>query len=86
MRQQPSATATRLFDILAAQGRRQDWLAEQVGCSQAYVSMMKSGQRPLPDWFVERAARVLGVPVEVLLFDATLSSERTAETEADRVA
>lgn len=81
-------TGTRLFEILAAQGRRQDWLAEQIGCSQSLVSKIKYGQRPIPVWFAERAAAVMGLPENVLFFgpDVTERSDLLPERNFERVA
>lgn len=76
MRQSPVRYhRTILFDVLTAQGRRLDWLADQIGCSQSYLSMMKGGTRPVPGWIAERAARVLHMPVEALFFDRELSHD-----------
>lgn len=68
-------TGTKLFEILEAQGRRQDWLAEQIGCSQSLVSKIKYGQRPIPTWFAERAAAVMGLPESVLFFGPEVTDE-----------
>lgn len=71
---------TRLFEILQAQGRRQNWFARQVGCSQSLLSMIKGGRRPIPEWLPERASAVLGIPVDVLFFDPVLSIDNEPES------
>ncbi len=58
--------ATGLKAVLAAQGRRQDWLARQVGVSEQLISSALSGRRNLTREVAERVANVLGVPFFVV--------------------
>lgn len=55
-------TGSTLSQILRAQGRRQDWFAQQVGVSQATVTRWCAGSHEIADEYVERIAEVLGVP------------------------
>ena len=61
---------THVWTILEARGIRQDWFAEQLGVSQAYVSMLKSGQRRWTPELKEKAAHALMLPESVLFFCA----------------
>lgn len=65
-------TRTTVFEVLDAQGRRMDWLAAQAGCSPSYVSKMRHGAKPIPEWFAHRASEALGLPTNVLFFDLLL--------------
>jgi antitoxin component HigA of HigAB toxin-antitoxin module len=38
---------THIRALIDAQGRRMDWLAEQVGISQSYLTHILAGRRPL---------------------------------------
>lgn len=55
--------AANIRRTLREQGRKQGWLAEQLGLNQSYLSTMLTGQRPISAELVERIAEVLGVPV-----------------------
>ena len=60
----------KLRSVLAAQGRRVDWLAEMTDYDPATISRFLNGSYPISDKFAKRAAGYLGVPVEMLLADA----------------
>lgn len=62
--------AERLFAILADQGRSLTWLASRMNYTREYVSLIKSGKRPVTDEFVRRAASVLGLPANELFLRA----------------
>jgi transcriptional regulator with XRE-family HTH domain len=63
MKQQISRySGDRIKPILAAQGRRQDWLAAQVGVSQTLISRLLSGKRTVDVDTAKRIANVLQVP------------------------
>lgn len=51
------------------------WLARRVGCHRSYVSKMRAGSRPIPDWFAERASQVMNMPMDALFFDHVPSSD-----------
>jgi transcriptional regulator with XRE-family HTH domain len=55
-----------LFAILAEQGRSLTWLASRMHYTREYISLVKSGKRPVTDEFMRRAAAVLGLPTQVL--------------------
>lgn len=51
---------------LARQRLRRDWLAQKLGVGPWTFSRIEGGQQPAPDDWYDRAAEVLGVPVEQL--------------------
>ncbi len=55
-------TGTKIKAILTAQGRRQDWLASQVGVATSTVSRWMSGELPIRKEHAEKVASALGVP------------------------
>ncbi|MGB3329184.1 MAG: helix-turn-helix transcriptional regulator [Thermomicrobiales bacterium] len=59
-------TGTKIGDVLAEQGRRQDWLAAQVGVKPATVNRWIRGSRQLDRANAERVASALGVPFSLL--------------------
>jgi transcriptional regulator with XRE-family HTH domain len=58
--------ATHLGDVLESQGRKQCWLAERIGVSGGYVSLIISGERTVDRETGERIAALLGVPFFLL--------------------
>ncbi len=60
--------ASRLGDVLEAQGRRQDWLAREVGVSRAQICRLIGGTRTTDEETARRIASALGVPL-FLAFD-----------------
>lgn len=52
---------TPLGRILAEQGRKQTWLAEQAGLSKSYINFVVSGRRPLSRGSAALIAPLLGV-------------------------
>lgn len=58
--------ATNLKAVLDEQGRRQDWLAEQIGVSESFMSRVIRGHCVIMRDRAERAAVALGVPFFVL--------------------
>lgn len=63
------ASPNTLFAFIENRGIRQDWLAKQLGISPQYLTHIKVGRRPVPDWLPEKAAAALGVPVFLLFPD-----------------
>ena len=53
--------------LIAAQGRRMDWLAERVGVSQGHLTHVLAGRRRLRPEHAQRIAEALGVPVSYIL-------------------
>ena len=70
----PRYNGSRLADLLAAQGRRQDWLAHQAGVSRSLVSRLISGQRTVDEATARRIAAALQVPL-FLAFDLPIGDE-----------
>ena len=68
----PHEIRTRVFDVLAERGIRQDWFARQIGVSQTYLSRIKLGRTPISRRFMQDAVRVLGLPLEDLFFAVPL--------------
>ena len=58
--------ATNLAEVIAAQGRRRNWLAERVGVSESLISKIVAGTKTADRVLGERIADVLGVPFGVL--------------------
>jgi transcriptional regulator with XRE-family HTH domain len=52
--------------ILEARGVRRDWLANRLGISPSRFTHIEAGRRPPPPGYYERAAAILGVPVEMV--------------------
>lgn len=52
----------RLKAIMDAQGRRQTWLAEQVGVSVGMINHILHGRKPLTATMATKIAKALGVP------------------------
>jgi transcriptional regulator with XRE-family HTH domain len=59
-------TATYLGDVLETQGRKQRWLAERIGVSGGYVSLIIGGERTVDRETGERIAALLDVPFFLL--------------------
>lgn len=58
--------ATGLAAVLAEQGRKQAWLAERSGVSEAFISRLLRGTLTVDRAQGERMASLLGVPFFVL--------------------
>ncbi len=58
--------ATHLGDVMEAQGRKQRWLAERIGVSGGYVSLIIAGERTVDRATGERIATLLDVPFFLL--------------------
>jgi transcriptional regulator with XRE-family HTH domain len=67
-------TGTRIRSVLEFQGRRQDWLADQVGISRATLNLAIKGERTLGADAAEKIATALGVPF-VLLFESPIGDD-----------
>jgi transcriptional regulator with XRE-family HTH domain len=59
--------ATNIRRLRAKKGLSQKALADKVGISVSYVSMLERGQRSPPLETIEKMARALGVPPSSLL-------------------
>lgn len=70
---------THVWTILEARGIRQDWFATQLGISQSYVSLLKSGDRRWTAELRQKAADTLMLPESVLFF-SLVSNEPVRES------
>lgn len=57
-----------LGDVMDEQGRKRRWLADRIGVSESYLSMVISGGRTVDRALGERIGSLLGVPF-FLLFE-----------------
>jgi len=71
--------ASQLAAVLENQGRKQRWLALQLGIHESIVSAWISGKRTLGEDRAKQVADTLGLPL-FLLFDVTNGTETVAET------
>lgn len=76
--------STNLFALMDIQGRRDGWLAAQVGVSRSLVSRIRSGERYADDDFAEKAARVLQAPKSLLFLP--LESQSCDNSSQEQVA
>jgi transcriptional regulator with XRE-family HTH domain len=58
--------ATNLGAVLESQGRKQRWLAERIGVSGGYVSLIIAGERTVDRTQGEQIAALLDVPFFLL--------------------
>ena len=72
--------ATHLGEVLEGQGRKRSWLAERVGVTGGYVTMIISGERTVDQVLGEQIAALLDVPF-FLLFELRGRSESIIEAE-----
>lgn len=61
----------KLRRALDVQGRKVDWLADQMGYDRVHVSKVLNGIVPMVDKFAVLAAKALGIPIEWLLLEET---------------
>lgn len=71
-----------LKKILEARGHRHDWLAQQLGVSDSYLSRLLSGDRPWTPELRREASRVLMLPEELLFPSQPEPVESPAEESA----
>lgn len=74
-------TGTKIKIVLMEQGRRQDWLANQVGVSQSTVTRWLKGELPIRSDHATKIAQVLGVPFG-LLFESLFRDESSRQEAA----
>ena len=58
--------ATHLGDVLECQGRKQRWLADRIGVTGGYVSLIIAGERTVDRAQGEQIAALLDVPFFLL--------------------
>lgn len=78
-------TGTRIPEILERTGRKQTWLAKEMGRRPGPVNRVLRGRMPITVEFVADAVRVLGLPESVLFFahdllDSEQDNSRVMET------
>jgi hypothetical protein len=52
-----------LKDWIAKEGRKQTWVAQQVGCSPQWLSYVLKGRKPMSDKLARALQDKLGVPL-----------------------
>lgn len=73
---------TKIKVVLDEQGRRQDWLADQVGVAPATVNRWIKGSRTVDVRNAQKIAAVLGVPL-FLLFDVPIGTQHDPVNAAE---
>lgn len=68
-------SGTKIGLVLRAQGRRQDWLAHQLGVSAAALNRWIKGHRQIDVETARRIADILGVPL-FLLVDVPIGTDK----------
>lgn len=58
--------ATGLDLALDAQGRRRDWLADQLGVTGSYITILAKGRRTVNRDTAERISKIMGTPMQWL--------------------
>jgi antitoxin component HigA of HigAB toxin-antitoxin module len=53
-----------LKDWIAKEGRKQTWVAQQVGCSPQWLSYVLKGKKPMSDKLADALHKKLGVPLD----------------------
>jgi len=75
---------TKIKVVLDEQGRRQDWLADQVGVAPATVNRWINGSRTVDVANARKIAAILGVPL-FLLFDVPIGSQIDPNETAEAI-
>ena len=52
-----------LKDWIAKEGRKQTWVAQQVGCSPQWLSYVLRGRKPMSDKLARALRDTLGIPL-----------------------
>jgi hypothetical protein len=52
-----------LKDWIAQEGRKQNWVARQVGCSPQWLNYVLQGKKPLSDKLADALQTKLGIPL-----------------------
>jgi transcriptional regulator with XRE-family HTH domain len=53
-----------LKDWITQEGRKQTWVAQQVGCSPQWLSYVLRGKKPMSEKLADALQQKLGVPLE----------------------
>jgi len=70
--------------VLAAQGRRRDWLADQVGVSASTVTRWIKGDLSITHHHAELVAKALGVPFFVIA-ESRKQNDKIPSMERERI-
>ena len=65
-----------LKDWIAREGRKQSWVAQQVGCTPQWLNYVLNGKRPLSDKLARALENKFGIP---------LLHERHPTTNGDKI-
>lgn len=68
----------RIGQVLRDQGRKQRWLAEQIGTHESLISEWVNGRRTISETRARQVADALGIPF-YLLFDVTIATDNSAD-------
>ena len=74
-------TGSKIKIVLLEQGRRQDWLANQVGVSQSTVTRWLKGDLAIRQMHALKIAQTLGVPFD-LLFESRFRDDPSRQEAA----
>lgn len=74
-------TGTKVKTVLTEQGRRQDWLANQIGVSQSTVTRWLKGDMTIGQEHANAISSLLGIPFS-LLFESRERDSVSREQEA----
>lgn len=69
---QASPARTNIPSLLQARGHTVRWFCRRIGINPSYYYRMESGERPLSQSYLERAADVLNVPVSLLAIESAI--------------
>lgn len=70
MREPTNFKANEIDRLLAEEGRKSRWLANQVGISESHLSRIVSGERRISESLAKRIAEAIGAPL-FLAFELT---------------
>lgn len=67
---------TRIFEVLESRGQSVTWFAHQIEIERSRLYRIEWGERPMPEGYLDRAAKVLQVSSHSLLLLSSELSER----------
>lgn len=75
MREHTNFRATQLERVLAEQGRKARWLAQEVGISESHLSRIVTGERRVSEALATRISKAIQTPL-FLVFELSVESNR----------
>jgi plasmid maintenance system antidote protein VapI len=72
--------ATNLGAVMEKQGRQNVWLAERLGVSRSFITMVISGQRTISGELADKISGIFDIPL-FLLFELSRESKMTSEKQ-----